>query len=103
MAKRAWLLVIVGALGVWVAWQQSRPVAPASLLQWTNVVALVSPPSGLDWDELDSELHPSQFTIESMPSRLARLGDLFRGTLTDKQELMPAIEALQKTFLDSEI
>jgi hypothetical protein len=57
MAKRAWLLVIVGALGAWVVWKQSRPVAPASLEQWTNVAALVSPPSGLDWDELDA--HPA--------------------------------------------
>jgi hypothetical protein len=54
MAKRAWLLVIVGALGAWVVWQQSRPVAPPALLQWTNVVAVVTPPSGVDWDELDS-------------------------------------------------
>jgi bifunctional non-homologous end joining protein LigD len=59
--------------------------------------ASVSAP--LDWDELDSELHPSLFTIESMPSRLRRLGDLFRGTLTDKQDLLPAIEALQKNYL----
>jgi hypothetical protein len=54
MAKRAWLLVIVAVLGAWLAWRQSRPVMPASLLQWTNVVALVSPPSGLDWDDLDA-------------------------------------------------
>ncbi len=67
----------------------ARPVPGAS----------VSAP--LDWDELDSELHPSQFTIESMPARLARLGELFRGTLTDKQELLPAIEALQNNYLRS--
>ena len=67
----------------------ARPVPGAS----------VSAP--LDWDELDSELHPSQFTIKSMPSRLARLGDLFRGTLTDKQDLLPAIEALQQNYLSS--
>lgn len=65
----------------------ARPVAGAS----------VSAP--LDWDELDSDLHPSLFTIKSMPSRLARLGDLFRGTLTDKQDLLPAIGALQKNYL----
>jgi hypothetical protein len=57
MAKRAWFLVIVGALGALVAWQQSRPVAPASLLPWANVVALVSPPPGLEWDRLDA--HPA--------------------------------------------
>jgi hypothetical protein len=57
MAKRAWLLVIVGVLGAWLLWRQSRPVVPASLLEWTEVVALVSPPPGLDWEELDA--HPA--------------------------------------------
>jgi hypothetical protein len=57
MAKRAWLLVIVGVLGALVVWRQSRPQASAPLLQWTNVVALVSAPPGLDWDPL--EAHPS--------------------------------------------
>ena len=57
MAKRAWLLVIVGVLGALVVWRQSRPQASARLLQWTNVVALVSPPPGLDWDRPDA--HPA--------------------------------------------
>jgi bifunctional non-homologous end joining protein LigD len=65
----------------------ARPVPGAS----------VSTP--LDWDELDSELHPSMFTIENMLPRIARLGDLFRGTLTDKQDLLPAIEAFQKNYI----
>lgn len=66
----------------------ARPVPGAS----------VSTP--LDWDELDSELHPSMFTIESVLPRIARLGDLFRGTLTDKQDLLPAIEALQRNYIE---
>ncbi|MGH9461322.1 MAG: non-homologous end-joining DNA ligase [Vicinamibacteria bacterium] len=65
----------------------ARPVPGAS----------VSTP--LDWDELDSELHPSMFTIETALPRIQRLGDLFRGTLTDKQDLLPAIEALQKNYI----
>jgi bifunctional non-homologous end joining protein LigD len=56
--------------------------------------AWVSAP--LDWDELDTELDPSQFTAKTMPERLSKLGDIFRGTLTDKQLLLPAIEELQK-------
>ena len=65
----------------------ARPVPGAS----------VSTP--LDWDELDSELHPSMFTIENVLPRLARLGDLFQGTLTDKQDLLPAIELFQKNYI----
>ncbi len=66
----------------------ARPVPGAS----------VSAP--LDWDELDSELHPTLFTIKTMPARLSRLGDLFRGTLSDRQDLLPAIDALRKNYLN---
>ena len=61
-----------------------RPVPAAS----------VSTP--LDWDELTKELHPEQFTFETVPQRLDRLGDLFRGTLEDRQDLLAAIEALRE-------
>lgn len=56
--------------------------------------ATVSTP--LDWDELDSRLHPSRFDMQTALARLERLGDLFRGTLTDPQDLAPAIEALSE-------
>lgn len=49
----------------------------------------------LDWDELTGDLHPSQFTIATGPPRLADRGDLFRPVLEDRQDLMPAIAALQ--------
>ena len=58
--------------------------------------ATVSAP--LDWDEVNSDLHPSQFTLTTMPARLEKLGDLFRPALEDRQDLMGAIEALQKLF-----
>ena len=55
--------------------------------------ATVSTP--LDWDELDGELSPQMFNIKSMPERLARVGDLFQPALSDPQDLLPAIEAMQ--------
>ncbi len=55
--------------------------------------ATVSTP--LSWDELSDDLHPSQFTIQTVLPRISRYGDLFEPTLTDQQELLPAIEALQ--------
>jgi bifunctional non-homologous end joining protein LigD len=55
----------------------------------------------LDWDELDLDLEPTAFNIKTMPTRLAKLGDLFQGTLRDPQDLLPAIEAFQKHYLDS--
>ena len=61
----------------------ARPVRGAS----------VSTP--LRWEELVDGLHPTQFTLQTMPPRLARVGDLFRPALENGQNLMPAIEALQ--------
>lgn len=59
-----------------------RPVASAG----------VSTP--LEWDELEGDLHPSMWNIHSLPTRLATRGDLFAPTLTDRQDLMPAIQAI---------
>jgi bifunctional non-homologous end joining protein LigD len=56
--------------------------------------AQVSTP--LDWDELSQPLHPTDFRMDNVPDRLDRLGDLFRGVLSDPQELEPAIEALER-------
>lgn len=64
-----------------------RPVPAAS----------VSTP--LDWDELDGGLDPSQFTLKTLPDRVERLGDLFAGTLHDRQHLLPAIRRFEATYL----
>jgi bifunctional non-homologous end joining protein LigD len=55
--------------------------------------ATVSTP--LSWDELSSDVHPSMFTLHNLPARLLAVGDLFRATLTDGQDLLPAIDKLQ--------
>jgi bifunctional non-homologous end joining protein LigD len=55
--------------------------------------ATVSMP--LDWDELSTDLTPALFTIRTAPARIAERGDTFRALLSDRQELLPAIEALE--------
>ena len=60
-----------------------RPVAGAT----------VSTP--LSWDELSSDVHPSMFTLHNVPARVLAKGDLFRATLTDGQDLLPAIDRMQ--------
>ena len=47
--------------------------------------ATVSTP--LAWDELESDLHPSRFTIQTVLPRFDQLGDIFRGVLTDGVDL----------------
>jgi bifunctional non-homologous end joining protein LigD len=55
--------------------------------------ASVSTP--LQWDELEeNDLSPRQFTIHTVPSRVQQLGDVFRKALEDRQDLLPAIAAL---------
>ena len=55
--------------------------------------ATVSTP--LTWDELEGDLHPSHFTLQNVPERLERLGELFRPVLTEPQDLSRAIGALE--------
>lgn len=64
-----------------------RPVPAAS----------VSTP--LDWDELSVDLDPAAFNVRTLPDRLARVGDLFRGTLQGTQELLGPLENFQREYL----
>jgi bifunctional non-homologous end joining protein LigD len=41
-------------------------------------------------------LHPSQFTIRSMPPRLEHLGDIFSGVLGPGIDIETCIENLEK-------
>ncbi len=59
--------------------------------------AQVSTP--LAWDELESDLTPALFTIQTVPERFERVGELYRDALTDLQDLLPAIEKLQELYL----
>ncbi|MEZ5964781.1 MAG: non-homologous end-joining DNA ligase [Planctomycetota bacterium] len=56
--------------------------------------ATVSTP--LFWDEISGDVHPSMFTLHNVPARLRALGDLYRPTLSDGQDLLPAIQRLQE-------
>ena len=59
-------------------------VAPYSLQ--AQPTATVSTP--LSWEEVaKGDFLPTDFTIKTVPQRIAEKGDLFKGVLTDKQEL----------------
>lgn len=70
MAKRTWLLLIVGVLGAVVVWRLSGPSVPAALLPWTDVVALAPPPRGLPWDSLDAHPEVKEAVHGNDPDRL---------------------------------
>jgi bifunctional non-homologous end joining protein LigD len=50
----------------------------------------------LDWDELDDDIEPGDFRIDNVWDRFAE-GDRFAPVLTDRQSLIPAMEALGLT------
>lgn len=58
--------------------------------------ATVSTP--LAWDELEGDLAMAHFTLQNVPERLERLGDLFRPVLSAPQDLAQAATALAARF-----
>ena len=58
--------------------------------------ATVSAP--LEWDELTPELALLDHTILTVPRRVEERGDLFALALTDRQDLLPAIEELERRW-----
>jgi len=56
--------------------------------------ASVSTP--LAWDELEGELEIAHFTLQNVPERIERLGDLFRPLLLAPQDLGRAIGELER-------
>lgn len=66
-------------------------VAPYSVREREG--ATVSAP--LTWDEVADKVTPAEFTIETMPRRIAKRGDLFAEVLTNQQPLTGALKRLQ--------
>lgn len=51
----------------------------------------------LEWDELvPGRLRPANFDITNIPGRLEEKGDLFAPVLTEKQDLMLALQQGEK-------
>jgi DNA ligase D-like protein (predicted polymerase) len=72
--------------------RRSQTIVPPYAVRPVRGASVSAP---LHWDELeDDTLSPRAFTIHTMPRRLAAQGDLFRAALEDRQDLLPAIEAM---------
>lgn len=70
MAKRTWLLVVLGVAGALILWRQSQPEPSSALRQWTQVAALVAPPAGLAWERIDAYPEVNKAVEGSDPVRL---------------------------------
>ncbi|MEM7164805.1 MAG: non-homologous end-joining DNA ligase [Planctomycetota bacterium] len=75
---------------------KGQTVVPPYVVRPTPAASVSTP---LDWDELTPSLDPADFNISNVPERVAQLGDLFRGTLTEPQDLIPAIEIFQREYM----
>jgi bifunctional non-homologous end joining protein LigD len=49
----------------------------------------------LRWEEVDENLDPDAFTMETVLARVERFGDLYEGVLTTRQRLSQALDALR--------
>ena len=76
--------------------RRSQTIVPPYAVRPVRGASVSTP---LAWDELeDPALSPRNFTIVTMPPRLAERGDLFRAALDDPQDLAPAIAALEQVL-----
>lgn len=75
---------------------RGQTVVPPYVVRPTAAASVSTP---LDWDELNPSLDPAEFNISNVPDRVAQLGDLFRGTLNEPQDLIPAIEIFQREYM----
>lgn len=73
--------------------RRSQTIVPPYAVRPVRGASVSAP---LAWDELEAaDLSPRRFTMQTMPARLAAHGDLFRKALDDRQDLLPAIAALE--------
>jgi bifunctional non-homologous end joining protein LigD len=86
-----------------VSWEwsvaQRKGLARLDYTQNASIKTLVAPyavrptpgapvSAPIDWDELDDpDLRPDRWTIRTIVPRVAKVGDLFAGAVTDAQEL----------------
>ena len=78
--------------------RRSQTIVPAYSARPVRGASVSTP---LLWDELENpDLSPLDFTILTVPDRVAERGDLFRAALEDRHDLMVAITALEEVLRD---
>ncbi len=78
--------------------RREQTVVPPYVVRPVEAASVSMP---LAWDELEGELHVSDFTLKNAPARVERAGDMFRTAQASPQDLAAGIEALE-TLLNKE-
>lgn len=78
--------------------RQGQTIAAPYSLRPTPEATASTP---LHWDEVNKKLDPKQFTIETLPKRVKKLGDVWEGMLEEKNDLKKALEYLQGIDTDA--
>jgi bifunctional non-homologous end joining protein LigD len=71
--------------------RRGQTLAAAYSLRPVEAASVSAP---LQWTEVKSGLHPSQFDIHNILPRVQKLGDLFANVLTEKNDIKKAITTL---------
>ena len=79
---------------IYIDYLQNRRGQTLSSVYSLRPVPQASISTPLLWKEVKPGLHPSQFNIKTIPQRVSRTGDLFKGVLKEKLNLIKALKNL---------
>ena len=80
---------------IYIDYLQNKRGQTLSSVYSLRPVAAASVSTPLQWKEVKRGLLPSHFTITTLPKRLDKVGDLFRGVLKDRANLKKALKNLK--------
>lgn len=81
---------------IYLDYLQNRPGQTLASVYSIRPVAGATVSAPIEWKELTTSLHPSDFNIKNMEKRLQKKGDLFKPVLTEKNNLKNAFALLTK-------
>jgi len=81
---------------IYIDFLQNRPGQTLASVYSLRPVPGAHVSTPLEWKEVNHQLQPSQFTIENLPARLEKKGDIFKEVLTGSTNIPAALKLLSK-------
>jgi len=81
---------------IYIDYLQNRSGQTLASVYSLRPVKGASASAALEWNEVNNDLHPSQFNIQNMPERIEKKGDLFHKILTGSNDIMKALKKLDQ-------